>query len=211
MFDKIDALDSKVDSVVLDVDILNSKVMSHDTEESKTFANANSIQVIIDDNMRLLAELHARWESEDEMARKSNLAKVYTITTSSKTETPSASNPPTTNGTSESVGKVPTMYRKVQNPKIVPDKCAEIFRNMGDNCHFTFDDNDFDFDGCNVSEVIKFLQRLFETPNASEINVAFIKHITNAIMQIREEKVKLEASIPKKLEDCWEPIIRIKI
>src|SRR4051794_25660594 len=42
-------------------------------------------------------------------------------------------------------------------------------------------------------------------------NVAFIKHITNAIMQIREEKLKLEASIPKKLEDGWEPIIRMKI
>src|SRR4051812_39548763 len=34
-FDKIDALASKVDSLVLDVDILKSKVMSHDTEEVK--------------------------------------------------------------------------------------------------------------------------------------------------------------------------------
>src|SRR4051812_14864031 len=159
--------------------------MSHDTEESKTFANANAIQVRIDDNMRLLAELHARWEREDEMTRKSNLAKVYTITTSSKTETPSASKPPTTNRKSESVGKVPTMYRKVQTPKLVPDKCAEIFRNMGDNCPFTFDENNFDFDGFNVAEVIKFLKRLAETPNASEINVAFTKHITNAILKTR--------------------------
>src|SRR3954468_21082036 len=145
------------------------------------------------------------------MARKNNLAKVYTITTTSKTETPSASKPPTTNGKSESVGKVPTMYRKVQKPKIVPNKCAEIFRNMGDNCRFNFDDNDFDFDGCNYTEVIKFLQRLAETPNASEINVAFTKHITNAIMQIREERLKHEASIPRKLEYGWEHIIRMKV
>src|SRR4051812_48724918 len=82
---------------------------------------------------------------------------------------------------------------------------------MGDNCPFTFDENDFDFDGCNVTEVIKFLQILAETPNASEINVAFTKHITNAIMQIREEKLKYEASIPKKLEDGWEPIIRMNV
>src|SRR3954454_7149101 len=82
---------------------------------------------------------------------------------------------------------------------------------MGDNCPFTFDENDFNFDGCNVTEVIKFLQKLAETPNASEINVAFTKQITNAIMQIREEKLKNEASIPKKLEDVWEPIIRMKI
>src|SRR3954465_7698923 len=82
---------------------------------------------------------------------------------------------------------------------------------MGANCPFTFDENDFDFDGCNFTEVIKFLQKLAETPNTSEINVAFTKHITNAIMQIREEKLKHEASIPKKLEDGWEPIIRMKI
>src|SRR3954451_18769231 len=30
-------------------------------------------------------------------------------------------------------------------------------------------------------------------------------------MQIREEKLKHEASIPKKLEDGWEPIIRKKV
>src|SRR4051812_10793462 len=126
------------------------------------------------------------------MARKNNLAKVYPINTISKTETTSAIKPPTYNGKSESVGKVSLIYRKVQKPKIVPDKCAEIFRNMGDNCPFTFDDNYFDFDGCNVTEVIKFLQRLSETPNASEINVDFTKHITNAIMQIREEEMKHE-------------------
>src|SRR3954447_25015190 len=82
---------------------------------------------------------------------------------------------------------------------------------MGDNCLFTFDENNFDFDGCNFTEVIKFLQRLFETPNASEINVAFTKHITNVIMQIREERLKTEASIPRKLEDGWEPIIMMKV
>src|SRR3954454_22111966 len=146
------------------------------------------------------------------MARKNNLAKVCNITTSSKTETPNACKPPPTNGKSESVGKVPLTYRKVQKPiKNTPDKCAEIFRNLGDNCPFTFDENDFDFDGCNITEVIKFLQKLAETPNTSEINVAFTKHITNAILQIREEKIKLEASIPKKLEDGWEPIFIMKI
>src|SRR3954452_18226432 len=170
--------------------IFLNRRLSHVTKESKNFATSNAIQVRIDENMRLLAELHARWEREDEMARKNNLAKVCTITTSSKTETPNASKPPTTNGKSESVGKVPLIYRKVQKSiKNTPDKCAEIFRNMGDNCPFTFDDNNFDFDGCKVAEVIKFLKKLSETPNTSEINVAFTKHITNAIMQIREEKL----------------------
>src|SRR4051795_11579729 len=151
--------------------------MSNDTKESKTFANANAIQVRMDDNMRLVAKLHARWETEDEMARKNNLAKVCTITSSSKTETPNASKPPPTNEKSESGGKVPLTYRKVQKPvKNTPDNCAEIFRNMGDNCPFTFDENDFYFDGSNITDVIKFLQKLAETPNTSEINVAFTKH-----------------------------------
>jgi hypothetical protein len=30
-------------------------------------------------------------------------------------------------------------------------------------------------------------------------------------MQIREEKLKCEASIPKKLEDGWEPITKMKV
>src|SRR4051812_43520461 len=82
-FDKIDTLASEVAILALDVDILKSKVMSHDTKQVKKIATSNAIQVRIDDNMKLLAELHARWEREDEMARKNNLAKVYTITTTS--------------------------------------------------------------------------------------------------------------------------------
>src|SRR5215203_1676110 len=82
---------------------------------------------------------------------------------------------------------------------------------MGDNSPFTFDINDFDFDGLNISAVIKFLQKIARSPNASAINMAFTKHITNALMKIREEKLKREASIPRKLEDGWEPIIKMKI
>jgi peptidoglycan hydrolase CwlO-like protein len=45
------------------------------------FAVTNAIQVRIDDNVRMLAKLHARWEREDEIAR--NMTKVCTITTTS--------------------------------------------------------------------------------------------------------------------------------
>ena len=41
--------------------------------------------------------------------------------------------------------------------------------------------------------------------------MAFTEHITNALMQVREEKLKHEASIPRKLEDGWEPIIKMKV
>jgi hypothetical protein len=59
---------------------------------------------------------------------------------------------------------------------------------MGDNGPTTFDSNDFDLDGCHISEVIMFLQKLARSPNSSVMNMAFTKHITNALMQIREEK-----------------------
>ena len=30
-------------------------------------------------------------------------------------------------------------------------------------------------------------------------------------MQIREEKLKRDASIPRKLEDSWEPIVKMRV
>jgi hypothetical protein len=56
-FGRIDIFASKVDSLALDVELLKLKVMPHDDKESKTL---NAIQVRIDDNVRMLAELHAR-------------------------------------------------------------------------------------------------------------------------------------------------------
>jgi hypothetical protein len=64
----------------------------------------------IDENVRILAELHARWEREDEMARK---MKVCTITTSNDV-VPNSSNPLTLIG----VEKTPTpCVKKAQNCK----------------------------------------------------------------------------------------------
>jgi L-alanine-DL-glutamate epimerase-like enolase superfamily enzyme len=59
-------LASKVDNLALEVDLLKLKVMHPDVKESKTL---NAIQVRIDENVRMMAELHARWEREDEIAR----------------------------------------------------------------------------------------------------------------------------------------------
>jgi hypothetical protein len=150
----------------------------------------------------MLAELHARWEREDEMARK---MKVCTITTSNDV-VPNASNPLTLIG----VEKTPTpCAKKPKTTKTFSTKSAEIFQSMGDDSSIYF--NDFDVDGCDISEVIVFLQKLSLSPNASSINIAFTNHITNALMKIREEKLKQKASIPKKLEYGWEPIIDMHV
>jgi hypothetical protein len=114
---KIDVLASKVDSLALDVELLKLKVLPNDVKESKTL---NAVQVRIDDNVRMLAELHARWEIEDEMARN---MKVCTITTSSDVGS-NASNPLTLIGSE----KIPTPC--VKKPKTIEtffNKSAETF------------------------------------------------------------------------------------
>jgi hypothetical protein len=56
------------------------------------------------------------------------------------------------------VGKVSTPFAKLpKTTETFSNKSAEIFRSMGDNGPTTFDSNDFDVDGCNISEVIMFL------------------------------------------------------
>jgi hypothetical protein len=115
----------------------------------------------------MLVELHARWEREDEMARN---MKVCTITTTSYVVL-NAINSPTLIG----VEKIPTPCAKLpKTAETFSNKSAEIFWSMGDNSSTTF--NDFDVDGCNISEVILFLQKLARSPNASSMNVAFTNH-----------------------------------
>jgi hypothetical protein len=196
---KIDILASKVDSLALDVELLKLKVLPNDVKESKTL---NAIQVRIDENVRMLAELHAWWEREDEIA--GNM-KVCTITTSIKVVS-NARNPLTL----IAVEKTPTpCAKKSKTAKTFSTKSAEFFWSMEDNSSTSF--NDFDVDGCNISEVILFLQKLALSPNASSMNIAFTKHIMNALMKIREEKLKQKVCITKKLEDGWETFIDMNV
>ena len=55
--------------------------MPTETKESNPFAKINAIQVQIDENVRMMAQLHARWEREKELAKEDNIPKVFTITT----------------------------------------------------------------------------------------------------------------------------------
>jgi hypothetical protein len=89
----------------------------------------------------MLAELHTRWEREDEIAR--NMTKFCTITTTSDVVS-NGSTPPTLIG----VEKIPTPCAKLpKTTKTFSNKSAEIFQSMGDNSSTTFDSNDFDVDG----------------------------------------------------------------
>ena len=105
------------------------------------------------------------------------------------------------------IGEVMTLGRK--SPKNLE---SEIFSSekfvesglddnvyLGDIFPTIFEDDKLDFDNCTISDVIKFLQKLAKDPNASKINMAFTKHIINALIETKEERLKLEASIPKKI------------
>src|ERR1041385_4534935 len=48
-------------------------------------------------------------------------------------------------------------------------------------------------------------------PHTSTLNLAFTEHITNALIKAREEKLRIEASVPRNLDDGWDPIIKIKL
>ncbi|KAK1647165.1 hypothetical protein QYE76_064970 [Lolium multiflorum] len=217
--DKIDTIASRVDRLASDVNLLKLKVMPNNDIDNKITTTANAIQVRINENIRLMAELRARWDREEneKLAKENNIAKVWTITTTSNANYPRVAAPPTINGKIIGVGNVSTpSAKRTKLPEIAKtaetacDKAAEIFSNLGNNDPIAVAHNDLDFDDCHISEVIKFLQKLAKSPNASAINLAFTKHITNALIKAREEKLKLETSIPRKLEDGWEPIIKMK-
>ncbi|KAK1647965.1 hypothetical protein QYE76_065770 [Lolium multiflorum] len=216
---KIDIIASRVDRLASDVDLLKLKVMANEDIDNKITTTANAIQVRINENIRLMAELRARWDREEneKLAKENNVAKVWTITTTSNDNDSHVAAPPTINGKIIGVGNVSTpSAKRTKLPEIAKtaetacDKTAEIFSNLGDNDPIAVAHNDLHFDDCHISEVIKFLQKLAKSPNASAINLAFTKHITNALIKAREEKLKLETSIPRKLEDGWEPIIKMK-
>src|SRR3954471_7607350 len=80
-----------------------------------------------------------------------------------------------------------------------------------DDTSTTFDSSDIDFDSCTLSEVISLLQKMSRDPHTSTLNVAFTEHITNNLIKAREENLRIEASIPRKLEDGWDPMIKIKL
>jgi hypothetical protein len=117
---KIDILASKVDRLALDVELLKLKVLPNEVKDNNTFATANVIQVRIDKNVRMLAELHARWEREDEMGRK---MKVCTITTSNDV-VPNASNPLTLIGVEKTP---PPCVKKPKTAKTFSQKSAKFF------------------------------------------------------------------------------------
>ena len=55
------------------------------------------------------------------------------------------------------------------------------------------------------------MQSVISSPNSYEQKKAFTNHIVEAMINAYDEKLELEVSIPRKLHDEWETIIKINI
>src|SRR4051812_35503536 len=204
--DKLDSLSSKVDNIAHDVEML--KIITSPPEERKT-TPMNAIQVQINENIRMLAKLKERWAREKgEEERIKSLPTYHTVATIQVVEnvktvsTHHTSSPPgPINGdaTTSTIDEETSMN-------------IEAFKQVSLNDITTsfIDSSDLDFDNYTLPEVIGFLHKMSRDPHTSTLNLAFTEHITNALIKVREEKLRLEASIPK-LEDGWDPMIKIKL
>ena len=63
------------------------------------------------------------------------------------------------------------------------------------------DFKEFNYDNCSLVDCIFLLQSVLNSPHAYRQNKAFTKRIFDALMQSYDEKLNLEVSIPRKLND----------
>jgi hypothetical protein len=112
---------SKDETSISSLSDAQSSLINRMAAKPDPFAVTNAIQVRIDDNVRMLAELHARWKREDEMAKN---MKVCTITTTSDVVS-NARNPLTLIG----IEKTPTPCAK--SPKLQKLFLPKVLKKIG--------------------------------------------------------------------------------
>src|SRR4051812_9147902 len=185
------------------------KIRTSPPEERKT-TPMNAIQVQINENIRTLGKLKEIWARErEEEERVKSLPTYHTVATiqvvedvptASTHHTPSPTRPTNGDATTSTLDEETSM--NIESLKQV---------SLNDITTSLIDSSDLDFDNCTLPEVIGFLHKMSRDPHTSTLNLAFTKHITNALIKVREDKLRLEASIPRKLEDGWDPMIKIKL
>src|SRR3954471_15188539 len=192
---KLDDLSSKVDNLAHEVELLRIKTSPL---EERTVTPMNAIQVQINENIRMLAKLKERWAREEEERIKS-LPTYHTVATIKVVEDTQTLSTQRTPGP---IGLINGDAMNIETTERV---------SLKDITSTLLDSSDLDFDNCTLTEVIAFLHKMAKDPHTSTLNLAFTEHITNALIKAREEKLKLETSIPRKLEDGWDPTIKIKL
>src|SRR4051812_27113558 len=205
--DKLDSLSWKVDNISHDVEML--KIRTSPPEERKTNP-MNAFQVQINENIRMLGKLKERWAREkEEEERVKSLPTYHTVATIQVVEdvqtirthhTPSPPGPINGDTTTSTIAEETSMNIETFKQVSLNDITTSLIYS-----------SDLDFDNCTLPEVIGFLHKMSRDPHTSTLNLAFTEHITNALIKVREDKLRVEASIPRKLEDGWDPMIKLKL
>ena len=65
------------------------------------------------------------------------------------------------------------------------------------------DFKEFNYDNCSLESCISLFHSVVKSPHAYSQNKAFTKYNVDALMQTFDEKLNLEVSIPRKLNDEW--------
>ena len=140
------------------------KIRTSPIEEKKT-TPLNDIQVQINENIRMLAKLKDKWDrdKQDEDSVKSlpthtTLATLHVVEDLKTFSTHHIPSPP--NGPINGDAKTSTLGQESSfNLEVVKSKT-----NLDNNTPPLISGSDLDFDNCNLSEVIKFLQRMAKNP-----------------------------------------------
>src|SRR4051812_39157466 len=158
----------------------------------------------------MMAKLKERWarekEEEDRIKSLSTHHTVATIQVVEDIQTLSTQCTPSPIGPIN--GDAMTSTEEEETPMTI-EATKQV--SLKDTTTTLIDSSDLDFDNCTLFEVIRFLHKMSRDPHTSTLNLSFMEHITNALIKAREEKIRVEASIPRKIEDGWDPMITIKL
>ena len=143
------------------IENLNTEISSLQTRISNTETYVSNLS---DSQTSLINKMAAKPETTKENSSAIAVVRVCTIFTNETKDVSHAHAPHVTGEKVVSVGHVSTIsakkFKLPESTTVVPSKCAEIFRDVGDNGAFVFYDNNFDFENCNITEVIMFLQKI---------------------------------------------------
>ena len=98
----------------------------------------------------------------------------------------------------------------IPDAKIDKSGIGEV-KTLSSNEPTLLDFKEFNRYNCSLTYCISLLQSVLNSPHAYNQNKAFTKHIIDAMMQSFEEKLELKVSIPRKLYDEWDPLLRLRL
>ena len=157
----------------------------------------------------MLGKLKERWAREkEEEERIKSLPTYHTVATIQVEDVQTVSTHHTPSPTGPINGDATTSTLDEETSRNI-----EAFKQvrLNDITTTLLNGSDFYFDNCTLFEVIGFLQKMSRDPHTSTLNLAFTEHITISLIKVRKEKLRVEASIHRKLEDGWDPMIKNQI